>query len=148
MEEDQKIVRLFRELQLGISKHGIDVVTERMCEKLKQLDIERGDDPQKLVFDYILHITALQYKITKEDIIYSTERGAVVQARKMCFVLIMHHIGLSQYRVAKFFNRERQVVNRALKEFDVLGDQPEETQFIVNFKILDPQVLVFKSKYA
>lgn len=93
------------------------------------------------------------FKVSEQDVRHSNKRGDVVTAKKMCFLLLMAHAEISEYKISKYFKRNRAVVNRAKKEFEEMKSTvehgtsvPDEKKFVNAFEYLNQCILEKKKQ--
>ena len=97
---------------------------------------ENCDNTQKRELEIkILVYTSEEFGITTDNILYSPKRGDVVAARKLCFVIFKEQLGMSEYAIAKYFNRSDPIVNRAVHEFEKYeGKVKEEKKILAAYR--------------
>jgi hypothetical protein len=146
MSSNDEIVVFFREVQRVIAKHGLRTV-------LKTLRSINNDDDgyTKDVTNYIVASTANKYGVTKEDILRSNKRGAITDARRMCFALMKEHLTLSDGYIGDHFGISRQYINRELGDLPINQDEfatKDEAKFVQDFLHLTTKVLFYKNNYS
>jgi hypothetical protein len=148
MSNQFEILDFFREVQRVISKHGLP----KVLSELRKLKIDSNNDLERDVSDYILNITATHYQIEIADILASKKRGAISEARRMCFALMKEHLPFTDEEIGHYFGgRSRQFVNKELVGLPINKDdlwKKRDLKFLNDFMILTKSVLKYKNNYS
>jgi chromosomal replication initiation ATPase DnaA len=138
---DKVLSDFFREVYKGITKFG----ALNVLRKLQQLEVETYSEKEKELMDFIILKVINSYQITRIDLMKSPKRGDITDARKMCFVLFKRHLKLSDYQIARYFDRVRQVVHRAMNEYETMSANiAHEKRFLEILAVIDDDCCNFK----
>lgn len=142
------ISEFFREVQRVISTFGIDQV----MEKLREISHEDQSGLHRDVCDFIVLSTALHFGVSKKDVLFSSKRGAVSDARRMCYALMKEHIkDISDEKIGSYFGgKSRQIVNRTIKDLPLNQKEhttKDEAKFVEDFLVLTTKVMCFRNSY-
>lgn len=140
------IVELFIHLAKCVEKHD----AQRVLSHMRLMEFQDSDVFERTIFDFILHITSVHYKVTIEDLLISKKRGNVLTARKMCYVLIYNNIpSLKQSDIARLFNRSRQLVNMAIQETPIHGGikTKYDIKFMKDFDMFCEAIITYRNSF-
>ncbi len=119
------------------------------------VDVNQSDN--LFLIDFVLNETSKCYGVTVSDILNTSKRGRIDDARRMCFVLFYKHIkidgvAIKKSRIAEYFNRNRCLITSVLKEFECLknnipiSSKKLNNEFLNNFNELDKKINNHKTK--
>jgi chromosomal replication initiation ATPase DnaA len=138
---DKLIADFFKQVHRGVNKFG----AAKVMKKLQQLDAESYDERQREVIDFIILKVTHAFNISKYDLMESSKRGAVTDARKMCFILFKRNLDLSDHQIASYFSRVRQVVHRAMHEYEEMtGKLNHERDFLAILYQMEKECFHFR----
>ena len=91
------------------------------------------------------------YLIEKDDILVSTKRGNVSQARRMCYALMKNNLEISDSSIGDYVGgRSKQFINNQLKKIVLTGEKfktKKDLCFYEDFVKLNNELLVMKNSY-
>lgn len=116
-KEETELYELIRNLTKGLRKHGV----KKVISVLKEINIVSENDKSFALIDFIENAVCEKLGVPMEELFNSTLRGEITIARKLCIVLIRDNIkNISNENLANHYNRSRQVVHTAEKEFELM----------------------------
>jgi chromosomal replication initiation ATPase DnaA len=109
---------------------------------------ENANHPLKKELELkILKWVSEETSIAVDDIVNSNKRGDTYVAKKIVFVLFKNELGLSEYKVAKYFSRTPPIVGRAKKEFELLDEKIKNDKKILDiYNNVSEKILKFKKE--
>ena len=145
MVNNDELLDFFSQVQRGVKRFGL----AKVMAHLRKMDLERNNPNQKKVFEYVVLVTANHYEIPKSDILYTSKRGVVTTAKKMCFSLLKCNIDVSEGDIGRYFDKSRQVINHAIKNTPIIGNKyknKQEAIFVTDFKKLNTMIVKFTNE--
>ena len=136
--EDEVII-IIKRLAKTIKKVGV----KKVVAALDELNTEEGFiEAHSELIKSILKETAQSFKVNPEDLKRKNLRGAMIEARAMCFVLIKKHLDLKHQDIALIFkSRNHSMVSAALKTYgDLNYDVRTDRKFIEIYKEVDKKI--------
>lgn len=117
-DHQEQLKATFLVFTKSYERHG----AKKVADVLESLDKKKISSFEKVLIDVILNKTSEVYEVSKEDIIKSNERGKIVEARKICFLLFKSHLEFSFEYIGEYFGgKDEKVPRRAFKEFSELN---------------------------
>ena len=115
----QQVVDLFSIIGDAIRKLGFENLKQRIYRMS-----ESSDNPLRKELEIkILKWVSDETQVSVDDIVNSNKRGWTYTAKKITFILFKNELGMSEYRISKYFNRTPPIVGRATKEFKNLNEK-------------------------
>jgi chromosomal replication initiation ATPase DnaA len=113
----RQMIDLFNSVSNAIRKNG----HAKVMSYLKR--IEGGDNPtmKKLELN-ILKICADEYSVNISDVVETMKRGDTFLARNECMYYFYKYLKMSEYKIAKYFNRSVSAANLANRYFKELTE--------------------------
>lgn len=112
--EERELYELIRNLSKGIKRHGI----RKIIKTLKQISLSDENELNNTIIDSIETSVCAKIGVPRDELFGFATRGEITIARKFCILLIRKFIpDVSDELVANHYNRSRQVVHNAEKEF-------------------------------
>ena len=127
-EYNQNIIELFKVMSNAMSKVGLTPLMQ--C--ILRFTENNGHPLKKELENEILKIVSLEFNVNVDDILNSNKRRDVILAKKITFVLFKNELALSEYKIAKYFNRNRAIINRAIHEFQKLDNTLKTDKIILD----------------
>jgi hypothetical protein len=147
MSNQVEILEFLREVQRVISKHGLN----KVLGQLRKIKIDSNNELERDVCEYILTETSRHYSIEINDILTSKKRGAISEARRMCFALMKEHLPFTDEEIGDYFGgRSRQYVNKELISLPINQENlstKQDIRFVNDFMMLTKNVLKYKNSY-
>jgi len=147
MSNQVEILEFLREVQRVISKHGLN----KVLGQLRKIKIDSNNELERDVCEYILTETSRHYSIEINDILTSKKRGAISEARRMCFALMKEHLPFTDEEIGDYFGgRSRQFVNKELISLPINQENlstKQDIRFVNDFMVLTKNVLKYKNSY-
>lgn len=113
-KDEKELYELIRNLSKGIKKHGI----RKVIKTLKVISLSDEDEWNRAVIDCIESCVCSKIGVPREELYGFATRGEITIARKLCILLIRKFIpDMSDELLGNHYNRSRQVVHNAEKEF-------------------------------
>lgn len=144
MENRKEILAVLNTIDTFISKHGIKPLINYL-EKGQEL----AQGNSKKEFDFIILTTCEFYKVEKDDVLFTTKRGDVSAARKMCFCLIRMHMNIDANSIANLFGKSRQIVSREIRKFKDNKENHSnrrEIKFYEDYTTITATIVSFKNQ--
>ena len=130
-KEHKELYDLIRNLGKGIRKHGL----KKVVRALKEINIVSESEKKIAIIDFIEKIVCDRLGVPSVELFNFNSRGEITIARKLCILLIRKYISISDDELANHYNRTRQIVHNAEKEFRLLK-QGKINQFHIDFKAI------------
>jgi hypothetical protein len=98
----------------------------------------------KGIIDLIINIGLSEYKkhgVKKENLFEIAHRGKYTELRDIIILLVVKYTKLSNYEVAKYFLRTRQIVFKIKKRYKVYSKNPYKYKsWLDSYKIIDNKI--------
>jgi len=109
--DKQQLSELLKNIQKGLEEFDL----EELNNSLETLLKSKVDETGKI--ELIINLVCKEYKINKNVLINSTERGEIQDARRMVICLLFFNTSISIRKLAKFvFNRNYHLfIQKAIK---------------------------------
>ena len=147
MKSKHEIAEFFGEVHRVISKYGIDHVVN----KLREIQYEHNDEKDRDICEYILVQTCNRFEVVREDVLHSSKRGIITEARRMCYALMKEHLPISDEQIGLYFNgKSRQFINKEIQNLPLNQEKlstKDEKKFVNDFLYLTVEVLRYKNSY-
>ena len=127
-EYGRHVIELFEAMCSAVSKMPIETIRQHIIRLA-----ENSNHPLKKELELlILKLISDEFNVTTEDIVSSDKRGEVVTAKKVAFVLFKSEIPMTEYKIAKYFNRSAPIVNRGVHSITSLVPLTKSEHAIVD----------------
>lgn len=139
----QHIIDLLAATQKAIRKIGYENLIKQILRVA-----ENSDHPLRKELEVnILKYVSEEFNVTVEDILNSAKRGNEATARKITFILFKKQFDLSEYRIAKYFNRSSVIINRAVHEFNKYDKKYKADRIILDkYNSIVKKINIFKQE--
>lgn len=117
-------------------------------------DIYNKNKEQSAIEDKIYQEIYVYYRIDREMIHHSKQRGVVTNAKVMAILLFHKHIDISQAEIAKRFSRGQSIISRRVRSFYSVISNGQDAKiidkvycdpaFISIFNHIDKKIKKFK----
>lgn len=113
MQDKAEIMELFKNLQRGIKKYTVKELNGALQQVLNNVDQE----DKQLQITVALNAVCNEYEITRHELIYSTARGDMKQAKNIAYCLLHNELDLPIRYIAKnvFFLKWHNSVGIAIR---------------------------------
>lgn len=147
MSGKDDLVIFLQQLHKVISKVGM----EKVLSRIKEITLDDKSIFEREICEHIITICANHYLIEKDDILVSTKRGNVSQARRMCYALMKNNLEISDSSIGDYVGgRSKQFINNQLKKIVLTGEKfktKKDLCFYEDFVKLNNELLVMKNSY-
>ena len=115
-KESRQMMDFFVIVAKGMRKHGVG----KMLKTIQAIDLQANNMFYEDILNYIFKTVGEEYNVTKDEIIGRGKgsRGSSAEARKLVIILAKEHLDISDEYLSNQFERVRQVVYNARKEYE------------------------------
>ena len=115
--DEKEFSELIRNLGRGLKKHGI----KKVINALKRINLDDENEVQFSIIDFTEKSVCSKIGVPRDELFGFASRGEITIARKLCILLIRKFMPeISDDELGRHYNRTRQVIHNAEKEFRIL----------------------------
>jgi chromosomal replication initiation ATPase DnaA len=142
---ETEVVSLVHQLARTIKKVGV----RKVAEVLNKINEEKeASFFNKSVIDYTINEVCSEFSVPKTYIKRKNIRGNIIEARRMCFIILKKHLDLRHNEIAGVFGLSNHtLVSVAIKDFKKLDAQiKRDREFLHKYMVVDAKVKGYKEK--
>jgi chromosomal replication initiation ATPase DnaA len=139
------VVSLVHQLARTIKKVGV----RKVAEVLNKINEDKQASYfNKSVIDFTINEVCAEFSVPKTYIKRKNIRGTIIEARRMCFVILKKHLDLRHDEIASYFGlSSHALVSTAIKDFKKLDAQiKRDREFLDKYMVVDAKVKGYREK--
>ena len=140
LKENFEMANFITLLGRGIKKHGM----KKIIKALKDFDLTEENINYYTIIDFVEESICNRMNVVRDELYNKKTRGDVTIARKLCIILLIKHLSMSDEEIGNHYKRTRQIIHITINEFKALDKNNKvDANFINLYNEFDTKIQDF-----